>query len=408
MIKNPDTLFNNVPFYHVVVIGAGPGGAEAAMAAARNGARTLCLTINLDNAGFHPGAPMLVEDEKDARGALLDEIEILRGMLPRLLRSQGVAAEGGTGSENNFRSRLVIDRRILGLAYKEAVESQAGLELRQALVTSVEPADLPDGKTGWMVTGNLGEKFAAACVVVAAGTFLKGIVVDGGDMLPGGRRGEIPANALALWLQNLGCKMVEVAAWGAPRMAKRSIGSAPQKDCFISDGSQLGEVTVVSRISSVGNSCKQLLEVRQDTGRAEAWLTRSAYRTRHLVLQAEQAGAGLESLKRPGLFFAGRVAGSFGFTEAAALGVVAGTNAAARALEREPMEAMMLSNHFKFVDKLCYGIAHDENRQVSLMGVSTPPPGKSSRVNNFHKFHGSSSDGQITNQKPGHCTLESN
>lgn len=364
-----DSSAVTIPSFDVIVIGAGPAGAEAAMAAARDGARTLCLAINLDSIGFHPASPVLVEDAQDARGAILEEMEIIGGRLPGLIHHQGATA--GNSDENAFRVRLVVDRRELGLAYKEAVESEERVEVRQALVSSVEPVAAPDCKSRWRVTGNLGEKFMAASVVVAAGTFLKGTVEDGGVVLPGGRRGEIPANALALWLQNLGIEMAEVRVSCGLRLDSRSIDSGATGCNFVSDGSQLAEV-LAGEIRPQGDLCKQLSRVRQETGQEKAWITRASYTARHLVLRAGQVSADLQSLKHPGLFFAGRAAGSHSFAEAAALGVVAGMNASAKALSRDPG---VLPRRTKFVGVLCEAIASSKNRPVSLIGsgnVSLP------------------------------------
>lgn len=359
-----DFSSRNVPSFDTIVIGAGPAGSEAALAAARSGARTLCLAINLDNVGFHPATPVLVDDDQDTRRILLEEMEILGGTLPSLIHQHEVTAERARGG--GFGGPLVIDRRGLGLAYKEAVEAEEGVQLRQALVTSLEPVTAPDSQTGWIVTGNLGEKFMAPGVVVAAGTFLKGIVADGGDILPGGRRGEIPANALALWLQNLGLKMTEVEASSPSRLDSRSIGSNSMSGDFVTDGCQLGEV-MASQIACEGNRCHQLLQIIQETGQEKAWMTRSAYRSRHLVLAAGQVGADLESLKHPGLFFAGRAAGSHSFTEAAALGFIAGKNAAAGALGRASKDKR-LTDIPKYVDILCRSISCEENRPVTVNG----------------------------------------
>lgn len=322
--------------FDVAVIGAGPAGAEAALAAAEAGAHTLCLAINLDTAGFTAGGPCLAAGESDPRRSLLEEMDTLGAALPRLL------ATGDNAIDSS--SRLLADRRNLGLAYKEKLENTPGLEPRQALVVSIEAT-----AAGWSMAGKLGESFQARTVVVATGTFLQGVVSDGGPPVGGGRRGEIPANAVAESLQNMGIMLVEAEADAAPRVDGRRLKAG---DGLLSDDARLGELYDVSAAAGDG-----------------AWRTRPATRVRHLMLAAGQVGQALESTAFPGLFFAGRAAGGSGYLEAAALGVAAGIHAAAVAKNETGKTAAQapvdLINYMKCVTTLCQDIASADARPVS-------------------------------------------
>ena len=172
--------------FDVAVIGAGPAGCEAALAAAREGAHTLCLTINLDMIGYPPATPVLVDGRDDRRQALLSELADLGGQLPALLRRGGIAGTDGV------EGRMLVDRRKLGLRWKELLENEAGVVLRQALVT-----DLERPGASWGLTTKLGESFTAAAVVIAAGTLLKGRVVEAGRKRTGGSWAERPAKTVA-------------------------------------------------------------------------------------------------------------------------------------------------------------------------------------------------------------------
>lgn len=350
--------------YDVIVIGGGPAGVEAALAAGRQGAHTLCLAINLDNVGFPPATPILIENADDARAGLFEDLEIIGGVLPALVRRQEVATES---VPPGFRGRLLVDRRHLGLAYKEAAESAEGVMLRQALATAVESVAVA-GKTAWQVNCSLGERFEAPCVIVATGTFLGGSVNDAGDRIPGGRRGEIPANSLALCLQNLDLQLVEVKATSNPRVDSRSIPSVSELEeiSLLPDGSQLHELLVYD-LKPAGSRLEQLSEIRKAAG-AGAWMTRASYTVRHLVLEGGQVNDDLESLLRPGLFFAGRAAGSCNYTEAAVLGVVAGNRAAERATGATPLN---LTSNTKNVEKLCDAIAGRGQRPVTVRRPDT-------------------------------------
>ena len=85
-----------------------------------------------------------------------------------------------------------------------------------------------------------------------------------------------------------------------------------------------------------GNRCDQLEALRRREGFEDAWMTRASYSVLHLVLSAKQADRNLEVRISPGLFFAGRAAGSCNYSEAAALGTLAGMNAARRAGGKAP------------------------------------------------------------------------
>lgn len=306
------------PRYDVLVIGAGPAGCEAALAAASAGATVLCLTINLDMVGFPPATPILAEDSGDRRHALLKEVRTLGGRLPGLLEKEGVA------TIDDSSGCLVVDRRLLGLAWKETLENASGLELRQALVTSLEPR----GRE-WLVTTSLSEGFRAASVVVAAGTFLHGRIVDAGEVTPGGRWAEIPSDSLAVCLEELGVQLTEVWARTSPRLSSSTVEQdlvAP--GVLFRDGQQLDELYALG-METEGDRASQLEALRINAGLEHAWMTRASYMVLHEVAAAEQVGGNLGSVSRPGLFLAGRAAGSCNYTEAAALGLVAGRAAAA-------------------------------------------------------------------------------
>lgn len=336
--------------HDVIVIGAGPAGAEAALAAAGGGADALCLAINLDTVGFPPGSPLLAADAGDPRRTLLSELGPAGAALPRLLETTGIA-----GPEPG---RVVADRRQLGLAYKERLETTAGVELRQALVVSAEATP-----TGWQVAGRFGERFDCRVLIVAAGTFLQGRLWEAGVESGGGRRGEIPANALAKSLQNMGIHMVEAEARAAARLDGRQL---PRTGELLADDSRLGEVYGAADAATAGAP-------------AEAWATRPPVRVRHLMLAAGQVSAALESVHCPGLYFAGRAAGGRGYVEAAALGTLAGRRAAVDAAglqagEKEagaPAAAALevLINKMKVGSILCQDVAASANRPVSARGA---------------------------------------
>lgn len=351
--------------YDVIVIGAGPSGCEAALAAARSGASTLCLTINLDMVGYPTATPVLVDNTDDRRHPMLDELDELGAQLPKLISASGVVAT------NDDKGGILMDRRRLGLAWKEIVETQERLLLRQALVTHIKPCP-----AGWNFTTRLGENFTASSVVLAAGTFLNGRVLDAGKTVPGGRWAEIPANSLTKSLQSLGLELVETWARTSPRLAARGVEATWSDDSrqtardievfgdsrLRRDGAQLGEMLAYG-LETEGSRYHQLEALRKNDGLSNAWITRGSYTVLHLVLAAEQVDETLEAKEHPGFFFAGRAAGSCNYTEAAALGLIAGFNAAVHAGFGTGHN---LTKDTIFVNELLKRIAHKRIRPVTI------------------------------------------
>ncbi len=334
--------------YDVLVIGGGPAGCEASAAAARSGASSLCISINIDTVGLNPGSPVLAEGEDDPRYLLIEELGKMGGMLPRILRTKELCPPG------SFAGALVADRRQLSLAYQEALQSE-DVEIRQALVTSLKPA----GKF-WTAGTNLGESFMATSIVLAAGTFLRGIVEEGGSFSPGGRRSEIPAKALARCLDGLGVNTERVRAVSSPHLDSRSLAkSGPGADRWLPEvvpGELYGTSTRLA-----GNRASALSNLSSEF--PQPWLTRPGYAVHHQILSVKQVGASLEAGRLPGLFFAGRAAGCSYFAEAAVLGAIAGKNASLRAGKSRTATRVEPDS---IAARLCRAVACGKTRPVTI------------------------------------------
>ena len=338
--------------YDVLVIGAGPAGCEAAAAAARAGAKTLCLGINLDSIALHPAGPVLADTSEDPRTILLGELREAGGLLPRIL------SQPGTTARDLPEGMVVIDRRRVSLAYKERLESfPDALWLRQALVTSLRRTE-----DIWIAGTRLEESFKARCVVIATGTFLRGMVHEAGVSFPGGRHGEIPSNALAACLEELGMTLEPATATCYARIGSGAPGSRKLPP----DGDTLHELYALG-VGLAGSRAEALAAARAT--RKQVWLNRAQFTVSHQIISANQLDTRLQAPTLPGLFFAGRTAGSCNYVEAAALGLVAGSNAATAS--RTPAR-YFLTKSYKFVDKLVAAVACQESRPVT---VRRPPPG---------------------------------
>jgi tRNA uridine 5-carboxymethylaminomethyl modification enzyme len=209
--------------FDVIVIGGGHAGCEAALAAARAGARTLLLTQSLEQLGAMSCNPAIGGIGK---GHLVREIDALGGAMARATDRAGIQFRTLNASKGPAvrATRAQADRQLYKQAMRGLLENQPGLSLFQQ-----EVGDLKlEGDAVRGVVSVTGVEFAARAVVLTVGTFLGGRMHVGLEQHPGGRAGDPPSNALAARLRER-----------MPRVGRLKTGTPPRIDGRTIDYSQL-------------------------------------------------------------------------------------------------------------------------------------------------------------------------
>ena len=207
--------------FEVVVIGGGHAGTEAALAAARAGARTLLLTHNIETLGQMSCNPSIGGIGK---GHLVREVDALGGAMAAATDEAGIQFRILNSSKGPAvrATRAQADRLLYKAAIRRRLENQPNLTLFQQAVDDLTVVG--DRVTG--VVTQLGIHFEAAAVVLTAGTFLGGLVHVGLANYHAGRAGDPPALSLALRLRELALPAGRLKTGTPPRLDGRSIDYA--------------------------------------------------------------------------------------------------------------------------------------------------------------------------------------
>ena len=204
--------------YDIIVVGGGHAGIEASLASARMGAKTLLITMLVEQIGAASCNPAI---GGLAKGHLVREIDALGGQMGlctdntgiqfRLLNSsKGAAVQG---------SRAQIDMDAYRTYMQNICLNTPNLEVYQDEVTSL----LQNNNEVFGVKTKLGEEFKAKKVILTTGTFMKGLIHIGSNTYEAGRAWELPSSTLSNQLKELGLDVGRLKTGTPARLDAKSL-----------------------------------------------------------------------------------------------------------------------------------------------------------------------------------------
>ncbi|OGT58292.1 MAG: tRNA uridine-5-carboxymethylaminomethyl(34) synthesis enzyme MnmG, partial [Gammaproteobacteria bacterium RIFCSPHIGHO2_12_FULL_42_10] len=204
--------------FDVIVVGGGHAGTEAALAAARMGAKTLLLTHQIETLGQMSCNPAIGGIGK---GHLVKEIDALGGAMARAADKAGIHFRILNTSKGQAvrATRAQADRALYRQAIRQFLESEPNLLLFQQAVDDILIVN--DRVCG--VKTQSGDVIDAKSVILTAGTFLSGKIHIGLQNYEAGRAGDPPSNTLSLRLRDLALRVNRLKTGTPPRLAARTI-----------------------------------------------------------------------------------------------------------------------------------------------------------------------------------------
>ena len=204
--------------YDVIVVGAGHAGIEAASVSAKLGTNTLLFVIKMESIGRMSCNPSIggpakghLAREIDAMGGILAEAADTTGIQFRMLNRKKGPAVWAPRSQND-RTQYTDFMRI-------KLESQQNLDIIEAMITDliIEESKIIG------VRSEIGKEYFAPKVILANGTFLKGLVHVGNTNIKAGRAGEPSSEHLSSSLKKAGFRLERFKTGTPPRIDIRTV-----------------------------------------------------------------------------------------------------------------------------------------------------------------------------------------
>ncbi|WP_337772417.1 tRNA uridine-5-carboxymethylaminomethyl(34) synthesis enzyme MnmG [Prevotellamassilia timonensis] len=209
-----ETVFH----YDVVVVGAGHAGCEAASAAARMGAKTCLVTMDMNKIAQMSCNPAV---GGIAKGQIVREIDALSGQMGEVTDATAIQFRMLNRSKGPamWSPRAQCDRARFITEWRHRLENTPNLNIWQDEVTEViaEQGVVKGVRTIW------GATLMARAVVITAGTFLRGLMHIGRKQVSGGRCAEPAAAFLTESINSLGIRSARMKTGTPVRIDKRSV-----------------------------------------------------------------------------------------------------------------------------------------------------------------------------------------
>jgi tRNA uridine 5-carboxymethylaminomethyl modification enzyme len=201
----------------VLVIGSGHAGCEAALAAARAGAKTILITINIDNIALMPCNSAI---GGQGRGQLVREIDALNGEMGKNTDKAFISSRILNISKGPaLRAiRVIIDKKRYQLEMKKTLENQENLAVKQGIIVNLQAV-----KGYYKACTNDDICYESKAIVIATGTFMNGKIFWGKYEAEAGRQGELNSTHMAVGLKGLGYLFGRLRTETPPRVDKKTI-----------------------------------------------------------------------------------------------------------------------------------------------------------------------------------------
>jgi tRNA uridine 5-carboxymethylaminomethyl modification enzyme len=211
--------------FDVVVVGAGHGGCEAALASARMGLRTALLSLNLENVALMPCNPSI---GGPAKGHLVREIDALGGEMARNADRTSIQIRMlNTGKGPAVQAlRVQSDKHAYNAVMRRVLEAEPNLTLREGTVEAILTESRAGGPSVAGVRLLDGSTVTCRAIVLCTGTSLNGKLICGERITSGGRIGEAAAHGLSGALRDLGLELGRLKTGTPPRIDATTIDLA--------------------------------------------------------------------------------------------------------------------------------------------------------------------------------------